>query len=128
MLQEYINNHKISRSKIHSKSFNETHRETEYLIPRQPRIGTRNERYGRCESTAWKFQSNRQQGNSFVPSRYNNGRSTPDIICFYCSGQHRLFNCPSAKNDDNRNVIHKIQEAGACTLCMSTSHFASSYN
>ena len=35
---------------------------------------------------------------------------------------------PSAKNDDYRNVLHKIQEAGACTLCMSPSHHASSCN
>ena len=128
MLQEYVNNSKIARSSIHSKSFNETHRDTESLIPRQPRMGTRNEGYGRNESTAWRPQSNGQRGNSFGTSRYNNGRPTPDIICFYCSGQHRLFNCPSAKNDDYRNVLHKIQAAGACTLCMSPSHHASSCN
>ena len=128
MLQEYVNNSKIARSSIHSKSFNETHRDAEYLIPRQPRMGTRNEGYGRSDPMAWRFQSNGQRGNSFGTSRYNNGRSAPDIICFYCSGQHRLFNCPSAKNDDYRNVLHKIQEAGACTLCMSPSHHASSCN
>ena len=74
MLQEHINNSKIAQSNIHSKSFTETHRDTEIIIFRQPRIGTRNEGYGRSESIAWKFQSNGQRGNSFGPSRYNNGR------------------------------------------------------
>ena len=128
MLQEHINNLKIARSNINPKSFTETYREAEYFIPRQPRMGARNEGYGRNDSTAWKFQSNGQRGNSFGSSRFNNGRSSNDINCFYCSGPHRLFNCITAKNDNYRNVLQKIQEAGACTLCMSPSHHASNCN
>ena len=128
MLQEHINNSKIARSNLNPKSFTETPRDAEYVIPRQPRMGTRGEGFGRNESTAWKFQSNGQRGNGYGSNRFNNGRSSTDISCFYCSGAHRLFNCVSAKNDDYRNVLQRIKEAGACTLCMSPSHSAINCN
>ena len=129
LLTEHINNMKIARSSINQKGRGDVYKDdVEQANGYPPRMGTRNEVYGRNDSSTWKFQPSGQRGHSFGSSRFNNGRASNDIICFYCSGPHRLFNCNTAKNDDYRSVLRKIQEAGACTLCMSPSHHATNCN
>ena len=116
LLTEHINNMKIARISINQKGNRDTYRED------LDNVYTN--RMARGDPGTWRNSIVGQRGNAFAPNRFNNGRSQQEVTCFYCSGPHRLFSRRAAKNDDFRNVLSKIKEAGACTLCMSPSHQA----
>ena len=91
------------------------------VVPKMPFLD-RYRKNGILRKFCAKFTVSKQ---IFPPVFGGGGRAGARV--FDWGGDIQIFK-KFSKNDDYRNVLHKIQAAGACTLCMSPSHHASSCN
>ena len=129
LLTEHVNNMKIARSTFSTTPIPNRDQNSNLQPGTRPyqRPGPRTELgvVGN-EQNFWRNQPSYPptRGTQYGSQRGWNQQNRSQVTCFYCTKNHRITWCPTAKLDDPRNVLQRIKAANACTICFAPNHQA----